>query len=131
MAKIDGGIGSGGIGGFIIHPCVSEISAFNMSLSKDNLIKSLKEETREIELLLQEDMLSPLPCAMEVARRRKIETIQAIGLSSDQVKEVAMGMKSYVGLKELDLGSGTLGHVGHSPISLVPPQLFRSAFSQL
>ena len=102
-----------------------------MSLSKDNLIKSLKEETREIELLLQEDMLSPLPCAMEVARRRKIETIQAIGLSSDQVKEVAMGMKSYVGLKELDLGSGTLGHVGHSPISLVPPQLFRSAFSQL
>ena len=67
-------------------------------------------------LLLQEDMLSPLSCAMEVARRRKIETI-VIGLSSDQVKEVAMGMKSYVGLKELDLGSGTLGHVGHSPIS--------------
>ena len=71
-------MGTGRIGGFIIHPCVSEISAFNMSLSKDNLVKSLKEETREIELLLQEDMLSPLPCAMEVARR-KIETIQAIG----------------------------------------------------
>ena len=82
-------------------------------------------------LLLQEDMLSPLPCAMEVARRRKIETIQAIGLSSDQVKEVAMGMKSYVGLKELDLGGGALGHVGHYPISAVPPQLFRSAFPNL
>ena len=26
---MDGGIGSGGIGGFIIHPCVSEISLEN------------------------------------------------------------------------------------------------------
>ena len=47
-------------------------------------------------LLLQEDMLSPLSCAVEVARRRKMQTIQAIGLSSDQVKEVAMGMKGYL-----------------------------------
>ena len=37
-------------------------------------------------LFLQEDMLSPLlSCAVEVARRRKVQTIQAIGLSSDQV----------------------------------------------
>ena len=82
-------------------------------------------------LLLQEDMLSPLSCAVEVARRRKMQTIQAIGLSSDQVKEVAMGMKGYLGLKELDLGGGALGHVGHSPISAVPPNLFRSAFPNL
>ena len=45
MTKIDSGIGSGG---FIIHPCVSEISAFNMSLLKD-IIKGLKEVTRKIE----------------------------------------------------------------------------------
>ena len=77
-------------------------------------------------LLLQEDMLSPLSCAVEVARRRQIETIQAIGLSSEQVKEVAMEMKSYFGLKELDQGQ-----VDHSPISAVPPQLFRSAFPNL
>ena len=57
-------------------------------------------------LLLQEDMLSPLSCAVEVAWRRQIETIQAIGLSSEQVEEVAMEMKSYFGLKELDLGGG-------------------------
>ena len=31
-----------------IHPCVSEISAFNMSLLKD-IIKGLKEVTRKIE----------------------------------------------------------------------------------
>ena len=43
-----------------------------------------------------------LSCAVEVARRRKIQTIQAIGLSSDQVKKVAMGMKGYPGLKKLD-----------------------------
>ena len=60
-----------------------------------------------------------------------MQTIQAIGLSSDQVKEVAMGMKGYLGLKELDLGGGALGHVGHSPISAVPPHLFRSAFPNL
>ena len=35
-----------------------------------------------------------MSCAVEAARRRKMQTIQAIGLSSDQVKEVAMGMKS-------------------------------------
>ena len=29
MAKIDSGIGRGGICGFIIHPCVSEISLGN------------------------------------------------------------------------------------------------------
>ena len=52
-------------------------------------------------------MLSSLSCAVEV--------------------EVAMVMKSYLGLKELDLG-GALGYVGHSPISAVPPQLFRGAF---
>ena len=40
-------------------------------------------------VLIQEDMLSPLSCAVEVARRRQIQSIQAIGLSSDQVKEVA------------------------------------------
>ena len=68
-------------------------------------------------LLLHEDML---------ARRRRIETSQAFVLSSDQVKEVAMGMKSY--LKELDIGGGALGHVRHSQISAVSPQLFRSAF---
>ena len=71
-------------------------------------------------LLLHEDML---------ARRRRIETSQAFVLSSDQVKEVAMGMKSY--LKELDIGCGALGHVGHSQISAVSPQLFRSAFPNL
>ena len=60
-----------------------------------------------------------------------MQTIQAIGLSSDQVKEVAMGMKGYLGLKELDLGGGALGHVGHSTISAVPPNLFRSAFPNL
>ena len=49
MTDIDGGISSVGNSGFIIHPCVSEISAFNMSLSKENLIKGLKEETRKIE----------------------------------------------------------------------------------
>ena len=49
----------------------------------------------------------------------------------DQVKKVAMGMKSYLGLKELDLDDGAQGHVGHSPISAVPPQLFRSAFPNL
>ena len=32
-----------------IHPCVSEISAFNMSLSVENIIKGLKEVTRKIE----------------------------------------------------------------------------------
>ena len=86
MTKIDGGISSVGISGFIIHPCVSEISAFNMSLSMENIIKGLKE---------------------------------------------AMGMRSYLGLKEWDLGSRAQGHVGHSPISAVPPQLFRSAFPNL
>ena len=77
-------------------------------------------------LLLHEDMLLPLSCAVELARRRRIETSQAFVLSSDQVKEVAMGMKSY--LKELDIGGGALGHVRHSQISAVSPQLFRSAF---
>ena len=52
--------------------------------------------------------------AVEVARRRKIQTIQAIGLSSDQVKKVAMGIKGYPGLKELDHGGGSFGHVSHS-----------------
>ena len=80
-------------------------------------------------LLLHEDMLLPLSCAVELARRRRIETSQAFVLSSDQVKEVAMGMKSY--LKELDIGGGALGHVGHSQISAVSPQLFRSAFPNL
>ena len=69
-----------------------------MSLSMENIIKGLKEVTRK--------------------------TIQAIGLSSDQVKEVAMGMKSYLGLKELDLDGGAQGHVGHSSISAVLPQHF-------
>ena len=55
-----------------------------------------------------------LSCAVEVARRRKIQTIQAIGLSGDQVKKVAMVIKGYPGLKELDLGGGSFGHVGHS-----------------
>ena len=68
-------------------------------------------------LLLHDDM--PLSCAVELARRRRIETSQAFVLSSDQVKEVAMGMKSY--LKELDIDGGALGHVGHSQISAVSP----------
>ena len=59
-----------------------------------------------------------LSCAVEVARRRKIQTIQA-GLSSDQVKKVAMGMKGYPGLKELDLGGGSFGHVITTPSSLL------------
>ena len=70
-------------------------------------------------LFLHEDM--PLSCAVELARRRRIETSQAFVLSIDQV-----GMKSY--LKELDIGGGVQGHVGHSQISAVSPQLFRSAF---
>ena len=49
MAEIDGGIDNGEINGFIIHPCVSEISAFNMSLSKENRIKGLMEVTKKIE----------------------------------------------------------------------------------
>ena len=60
-----------------------------------------------------------LSCAVEVARRRKIQTIQAIGLSSDQVKKVAMGVKGYPGLKEMDLGGGSFGHVITTPSSLL------------
>ena len=48
-----------------------------------------------------------------------------------QVKKVAMGIKGYPGLKELDLGGGSFGHVGHSPIGAVSPQLFRNAFPNL
>ena len=169
--------------------CVSEITAINMSLTKEDIIKGLKEVTRKLEegdeidsstmgivekflknfpppttrsarnlsefpaellqliffylplcdlksavlvckrwkgvaensklwedkkLVLEEGENMTLSCAVEVARRRKIQTIQAIGLSSDQVKKVAMGMKGYPGLKELDLGGGSFGHVGHS-----------------
>ena len=82
-------------------------------------------------LVLEEGENMTLSCAVEVARRRKIQTIQAIGLSSDQVKKVAMGMKEYPGPNELDLGGGSFGHVGHSPIGAVSPQLFRNAFPNL
>ena len=147
--------------------CVSEITAINMSLTKEDIIKGLKEVTRKLEegdeidsstmgivekflknspplttrsarnlsefpaellqliffylhlksavlvckrwkgvaensklwedkeLVLEEGENMTLSCAVEVARRRKIQTIQAIGLSSDQVKKVAMGMKGY------------------------------------
>ena len=173
--------------------CVSEITAINMSLTKEDIIKGLKEVTRKLEegdridssimgivekflknfppptttavnyfylplcdlksavlvckrwkgvaensklredkkLVLEEGENMTLSCAVEVARRRKIQTIQAIGLSSDQVKKVAMGMKGYPGLKELDLGGESFGHVGHSPIGAVSPQLFRNAFPNL
>ena len=50
---------------------------------------------------------------------------------SDQVKKVAMGMKGYPGLNELDLGGGSFGHVGHFPIGAVSPQLLRNAFPNL
>ena len=70
-------------------------------------------------LVLEEGENMTLSCAVEVARRRKIQTIQAIGLSSDQVKKVAMGIKGYPGLKELDLGGGSFGHVITTPSSLL------------
>ena len=82
-------------------------------------------------LVLEEGENMTLSCAVEVARRRKIQTTHAIGLSSDQVKKVAMGMKGYPGLNELDLGGGSFGHVGHFPIGAVSPQLFRNAFPNL
>ena len=69
--------------------------------------------------------------ALEVARRRRIQSIQAIGLSSDCVEKLALGMKGYPGLKELDLGGGPFGHLGRSPIEQVSPLLFRSAFPNL
>ena len=49
--------------------CVSEITAINMSLTKEDIIKGLKGVTR------------------------KLEEGDEIGLFSDQVKKVAMGMK--------------------------------------
>ena len=173
----------------LTNVCVSEITAINMSLTKEDIIKGLKEVTRKLEegdridsstmgivekfvknfpppttrsarnlsefpaellqliffylplcdlksavlvckrwkgvaensklwedkkLVLEEGENTTLSCAVEVARRRKIQTIQAIGLSSDQVKKVAMGIKGYPGLKELDHGGGSFGHVSHS-----------------
>ena len=68
---------------------------------------------------------------MEAARKRKMQkniqavfystsTIQAVGLSRDQTKEVAMGMKGCHGLKELNLRGGPLGHVGgHSVLNML------------
>ena len=147
--------------------CVSEITAINMSLTKEDIIKGLKEVTRKLEegdeidsstmgivekflknfpppttrsarnlsefpaellqliffylplcdlksavlvckrwkgvaensklwedkkLVLEEGENMTLSCAVEVARRIKIQTIQAIGLSIDQVKKVALAV---------------------------------------
>ena len=55
MTKIDGGIGCGGIccGGIddllFTNVCVSEITAIYMSLTKEDIIKCLKEVTRKLE----------------------------------------------------------------------------------
>ena len=70
-------------------------------------------------------------CAVEVARRRRIQSIQAIGLSSDLVEKLALEMNGYPGLKELDLGGGAFGYLGCSPIGQVSPLLFRGAFPNL
>ena len=43
-------------------------------------------------LVLEEGENMTLSCAVEVARRIKIQTIQAIGLSIDQVKKVALAV---------------------------------------
>ena len=50
MTKIDGGIGCGGIDDLLFtNVCVSEITAINMSLTKEDIIKCLKEVTRKLE----------------------------------------------------------------------------------
>ena len=52
MTKIDGGIARGEIDDFIIYQCnacVSEITSINMSLTKEDNIKGLKEVTRKLE----------------------------------------------------------------------------------
>ena len=50
MTKIDGGIGCGGIDDLLFtNVYVSEITDINMSLTKEDIIKCLKEVTRKLE----------------------------------------------------------------------------------
>ena len=56
------------------------------------------------------------PSAVEVTRRRGIKSMQAIGLSSDQMEKAVIGKTSHLGLEELDLGGGNLGSVPKSPV---------------
>ena len=69
--------------------------------------------------------------AVKVTRRRGIKSIQAIGLSSDQVEKVVLGMTGYLGLEELDLGGGDHGHLNRCSIQTLSPELFRSALPNL
>ena len=56
------------------------------------------------------------PSAVEVTRRRGIKSMQAIGLSSDQMEKAVIGKTSDLGLEELDLGGGDLGYIGRCSI---------------